>query len=65
MSENVVLVLITNFNDIKCCFSGDYSVWADAAGQVMFSLSLGSGGMVTVASYNKFNNNFVRSVEIH
>jgi len=37
-------------------------VWADAAGQVFFSLSVGMGGLMTFASYNKFNNNIYRSV---
>ncbi|XP_046542280.1 sodium- and chloride-dependent glycine transporter 2-like [Haliotis rubra] len=33
------------------------NVWGDAATQVFFSLSAGYGGVVTVSSYNKFNNN--------
>ncbi|KAK3099300.1 hypothetical protein FSP39_002321 [Pinctada imbricata] len=32
-------------------------VWADAAVQVFFSLSACMGGLVTLASYNKFHNN--------
>ena len=35
-------------------------VWADAAIQVFFSLSLCWGGLITLASYNKFNNDCVR-----
>lgn len=31
-------------------------VWADAAVQIFFSLGPGWGGIVNMASYNKFNN---------
>ena len=34
--------------------------WLDAAGQVVFTLSLGIGSNIVFASYNKFNNNFAR-----
>lgn len=39
-------------------------VWVEAAGQVFFSLSVGMGGLMTFASYNKFNNNIYRDTLI-
>jgi len=38
----------------------DPQVWGDAAVQVTFSLSCGFGGVLTLASYNKFKNNCVK-----
>ncbi|XP_046542278.1 sodium- and chloride-dependent glycine transporter 1-like [Haliotis rubra] len=35
----------------------DANVWGDAATQVFFTLSAGYGGVVTMSSFNKFNNN--------
>jgi len=39
-------------------------VWNDAAAQIFFSLSVAGGGLVTLASYNKFNNNILRDTMI-
>lgn len=35
-------------------------VWGDAAVQVFFALSPAWGGLITLASYNKFENNCYR-----
>ncbi|XP_053724373.1 sodium- and chloride-dependent neutral and basic amino acid transporter B(0+)-like isoform X1 [Synchiropus splendidus] len=36
---------------------GDAQVWKDAATQTFYSLSIGWGGVMTLASYNNFHNN--------
>ncbi|BFZ24285.1 hypothetical protein BsWGS_27324 [Bradybaena similaris] len=38
----------------------EFNVWGDAALQIFYSVGMGWGGIITMASYNKFNNNVYR-----
>jgi solute carrier family 6 amino acid transporter-like protein 5/7/9/14 len=42
----------------------DIKVWEAAAVQIFFSLSVAGGGLITLSSYNKFNNNILRDTAI-
>ncbi|CAL4138729.1 unnamed protein product [Meganyctiphanes norvegica] len=39
---------------------GEINVWREAATQIFYSLSSSFGGLITLASYNKFKNNCMR-----
>ncbi|XP_051882556.1 sodium-dependent proline transporter [Pristis pectinata] len=43
---------------------GSAQVWNDAASQIFYSLGIGFGGLLSMASYNKFDNNVVRDTLI-
>uniref|UniRef100_A0A8R1TZG3 Transporter n=1 Tax=Onchocerca volvulus TaxID=6282 RepID=A0A8R1TZG3_ONCVO len=45
-------------------FLADLTVWAAAAGQVFYSLLCCTGGLVTLASYNRFHNNILKDAWI-
>ncbi|CAG5123119.1 unnamed protein product [Candidula unifasciata] len=38
----------------------EFNVWGDAALQIFYSVGMAWGGIITMASYNKFNNNVYR-----
>jgi len=42
----------------------DIRVWEKAAGQIFFSLSVAGGGLITLSSYNKFDNNLLRDTMV-
>ena len=42
----------------------DINVWKDAATQIFYSLSASWGGLITLSSYNQFNNNILRLVDV-
>lgn len=43
---------------------GSAKVWSDAAAQIFFALSPAWGGLITLASYNKFHNNCLKDTLI-
>ena len=56
------LFYVTDFCiTLKKCFN-PVQVWVEAALQVFYSLGPAWGGIITLASYNKFNNNCFRLV---
>jgi len=42
----------------------DIKVWGAAASQIFFSLSIAGGGLITLSSYNRFDNNILRDTVI-
>uniref|UniRef100_A0A8C8SAC5 Transporter n=1 Tax=Pelusios castaneus TaxID=367368 RepID=A0A8C8SAC5_9SAUR len=69
----VIIVLIIrgatlegSIDGIRFYLTSDWSrlqsaqVWNDAASQIFYSLGIGFGGLLSMASYNKFDNNVIR-----
>ncbi|CAL1676905.1 unnamed protein product [Lasius platythorax] len=50
--EGVLWYIMPNFTTLK-----DAKMWADAASQIFYSLGIGCGSLVTLASYSNFSNN--------
>uniref|UniRef100_A0A8B9S8V8 Transporter n=1 Tax=Apteryx owenii TaxID=8824 RepID=A0A8B9S8V8_APTOW len=55
-----------SIDGVRFYLSSDWSklqsaqVWSDAASQIFYSLGIGFGGLLSMASYNKFDNNVIR-----
>ncbi|XP_023220637.1 sodium-dependent proline transporter-like [Centruroides sculpturatus] len=58
-TEGLKFYLIPDFSKLS-----DIKVWEAAAIQVFYSFSIGGGGMLTYASYNRFKNNLIKDVLI-
>ncbi|KAM9565444.1 sodium- and chloride-dependent taurine transporter-like [Guaruba guarouba] len=73
----VILILIIrgatldgSLDGVRFYLSPDWSrlqsaqVWSDAASQIFYSLGIGFGGLLSMASYNRFNNNVIRDTVV-
>lgn len=54
-SNGIKFYIYPDFSRLK-----DYTVWVDAANQIVFTLSVSYGGLLTLASYNPFHQNVMR-----
>ncbi|NXJ55259.1 SC6A7 protein, partial [Spizaetus tyrannus] len=56
-----------SLDGVRFYLSSDWSrlwsaqVWSDAASQIFYSLGIGFGGLVSMASYTEFDNNVIRN----
>ncbi|XP_060075487.1 sodium- and chloride-dependent taurine transporter-like, partial [Ylistrum balloti] len=53
--DGITYFLIPNFERLA-----DVQVWIDGGTQIFFSLAVAFGGLITLGSYKKFNDNFYR-----
>ncbi|KAM9333408.1 sodium-dependent proline transporter [Pholidichthys leucotaenia] len=53
--QGVAFYLTPDWNRLR-----NAQVWNDAASQIFYSLGIGVGGLLSMASYNKFDNNVIR-----
>ncbi|XP_070557540.1 sodium- and chloride-dependent GABA transporter 1-like [Ptychodera flava] len=51
-SEGIYYYLVPDLSRLS-----DAQVWVDAASQIFFSLGIGFSGLISLGSYNKYNNN--------
>ncbi|XP_055956918.1 sodium-dependent proline transporter [Patella vulgata] len=58
--KGIEFYLIPDFSKLV-----DLQMWTEALLQLFFSLGMGWGGFITMASYNKFNNNILRDTVIY
>ncbi len=56
-AEGIKFYIYPDFNRLN-----DLNVWTDAAVQIVFTLSVSYGGLLTLASYNNFNHNILRYI---
>lgn len=57
--DGVAFYLTPNWDQLA-----NAQVWNDAASQIFYSLGIGVGGLLSMASYNKFDNNVIRDTII-
>ncbi|XP_043237831.1 sodium-dependent proline transporter-like [Amphibalanus amphitrite] len=58
-SEGIKFYIVPDLDRLS-----DINVWVQAAVQIFYSLGIASGGLVTLASYNKYHNNVIRDTLI-
>ena len=54
--DNVATCVLYSDMIVGCCTQ----VWGDAALQIFYSIGMAWGGIITMASYNRFSNNVYR-----
>uniref|UniRef100_A0A0B6ZDJ3 Transporter n=2 Tax=Arion vulgaris TaxID=1028688 RepID=A0A0B6ZDJ3_9EUPU len=54
-AEGIMFYIIPRWEKLS-----EFSVWGDAALQIFYSVGMAWGGIITMASYNKFSNNVYR-----